>query len=308
MGQYGIVKIENYYIIMLEEKQTPNNNLPITPQAAKVSKLNIGLSYWYINNKLRLRQALVIFLILLSVGFYLFTLYRGATIIFIDDPILSRNLGELTDNSIDYTYFHRANQPAEIQILSFDSTAGTDGRFDFVAKLANPNENFTASKVDLLLVVGSKPIAEKSTFILPGEEKLVVFFGEEIEQFGSPVLHISKVQWARQRSYAEYAEPRLNFEITGLDFTSANNQLPVSTLNFKIKNNTAFSYWQVGVYASLISGGSITAGNFISLDQFVSGEIRDVEMRWHEPLFGVTDFEIFTEVNILDESVFMGVR
>lgn len=300
---------------MLEEKQKLNNNLPATSQPtratsqpSRVSKFNLKLSYWYINNKLRLRQALVIFLILLSVGFYMFTLYRGGTIILVDDPILSRSLEELTDNTIDYTFFHRANRPADIQILSFDSTNGRDGRFDFIAKLFNPNEHFSASKVDLQLFVGSKPIAEKSTFILPGEEKLIVFFGEEIEQVSSPVLRIVKVQWARQRAYAEYAEPRLNFEITEIDFTSANNQLPVNTLNFKIKNNTAFSYWQVGVYAGLVSGGSITAGNYILLDQFVSGETRDVEMRWHEPLFGITDFEIFTEVNILDESVFMGVR
>lgn len=300
---------------MLEEKQKLNNNLPAasqptraTSQPSRVSKFNLKLSYWYINNKLRLRQALVIFLILLSVGFYMFTLYRGGTIILVDDPILSRSLEELTDNTIDYTFFHRANRPADIQILSFDSTNGRDGRFDFIAKLFNPNEHFSASKVDLQLFVGSKSIAEKSTFILPGEEKLIVFFGEEIEQVSSPVLRIVKVQWARQRAYAEYAEPRLNFEITEIDFTSANNQLPVSTLNFKIKNNTAFSYWQVGVYAGLVSGGSITAGNYILLDQFVSGETRDVEMRWHEPLFGITDFEIFTEVNILDESVFMGAR
>lgn len=300
---------------MLEEKQKLNNNLPAasqptraTSQPTRVSKFNLKLSYWYINNKLRLRQALVIFLILLSVGFYMFTLYKGGTIILVDDPILSKSLKELTDNTIDYTFFHRANRPADIQILSFDSTNGRDGRFDFIAKLFNPNEHFSASKVDLQLFVGSKPIAEKSTFILPGEEKLIVFFGEEIEQVGNPVLLISKVQWARQRAYTEYAELRLNFEITEIDFTSANNQLPVSTLNFKIKNNTAFSYWQVGVYAGLVSGGSITAGNYILLDQFVSGETRDVEMRWHEPLFGITDFEIFTEVNILDESVFMGAR
>jgi len=294
---------------MAEEKQTPKNS----SQISQVSKFSLRLSYWYINNKLRLRQALVIFLILLSVGFYGYALIGGGKIVFIDDRNLYTSLNELTSNTIDYTAYHRANRPKDIEILSFDATDGRQGRYDFVARLFNPNENFSASAVELMLVVGSQVVAEKSVFILPGEKKFVVFFGEEVERFRDPTLKIIDTNWARQRSYKEFADIRLNFEISAIDFNSASSrrnagQLAGSTLNFKIKNASAFSYWQVGVYAGLISAGEIVAVNFISLDLFESGATRDVEMIWYENLPTISDFEIIPEVNILDDGVYMLVK
>lgn len=294
---------------MAEEKNYQNNSGGIT----QVSNLKLKLGYWYINNKLRLRQALVIFLILLSVGFYGFTFYRASVIVFIDDKNLTSQLDELTGNAIDYTHFHRANAPQDIEIISFDSADGRNNRYDFIAKLANNNSDFLAANVDLILVAGNQPVVKKSVFILPNEEKLVVFFGQEMKNFSNPTLRIEKVQWSRQRNYAEFAEPRLRFEISEADFLPAtggfsNTQPSVSTLNFKVKNNSAFGYWEVGVYVGLVSAGNIVAANFVTLDQFQSGETREVEMRWFEPLPAITDFEIYPEVNILDDGVYMSVR
>ena len=154
---------------------TDKNQLLEKPPTEQVSNFNLKLSYWYINNKQRLRLALIVCLILVSVGFYAYTLYRAVTIVFIDSRNVKSNLDQLSSNAIDYSYFKRVNQPKDIQILSFNATAGAGGRYDFVAKLANPNENFAAIKVDLFLVSGSTMVDQKSTFILPGEQKLVVF-------------------------------------------------------------------------------------------------------------------------------------
>ena len=85
-------------------------------------------------------------------------------------------------------------------------------------------------------------------------------------------------------------------------------ELPVSTLNFKITNGSAYSYWQVGVYMVLLGPGNVAGANYIALDQFLSGQTREIEMRWYEVLSSVNKVEILPEINVLDSGVYMPVN
>ncbi|MBI3290836.1 hypothetical protein HYZ76_00975 [Candidatus Falkowbacteria bacterium] len=282
-------------------------------QFNKVSPFRLRASYWYVSHKLRLKQGLVVFLILLSITLYSYSLYKVLLILVVQNQSFKQDLLQLSSNPINYSYFHQVNQPRDLRIVSFDALDGSDGRYDFIAKIENPNPKWFAAEVLLQLISGSEIISEKRSFIHPGEQKYVAFFGQELENFVNPVLRIADVSWRRTQDFAQYAEPRLKFSVSDIDFKSAQQsgvrgELPVSILSFKIRNDSAFSYWQVGVYMALTSDQRVGAANYISLDQFVSGQTREVEMRWYEALPPVGSIEILPEVNILDESVYMRVR
>ncbi|NUM25445.1 MAG: hypothetical protein HUU49_02340 [Candidatus Buchananbacteria bacterium] len=279
----------------------------------QVSGWKIKLSYWYVSHKIRLRQALIVLLMLLSVLLYGYSLYKVLMILVVEDKNFKQDLSVLSLNLIDYSYFRQANKPLDIQILSFDALGGREGRYDFVAQVQNPNEDWVAAEVDFQLLSGTNVVAEKSSFIYPQEIKYLAFFGEEVSTGFTPVIKINRIKWRRFNNFAAYGEPRLRFTISDINFKPASSsgirgELPVSTLSFQIKNDTAFSYWNVGLYMALVNGNRPIAANFIKLDQFYSGESRTVDIRWYESLGSAGKVEVKPEVDILNSDSYMPVE
>jgi hypothetical protein len=188
----------------------------------------------------------------------------------------------------------------------------TDNRYDFVAKIANTNPDFVAAKVALQLVGSDNTIlAEKIGFIYPQAEKYFAFFAQPSAN-ANATLRIAGAGWQRYRNFKNFSQSRLQLTVSDADFSSAvyqsQSKLPGNVLTFKITNNTAYSYWQVGVYAVLLSGQRAAAAGYIALDQFRSGEVRDVTMTWSESLPVIDNYEILPEVNILDSASYMSVE
>lgn len=256
---------------------------------------------------------LAIFLIVLSVVLYGYSLFRLIMILVIQDQQYRQDLNYLSTQQIDYSYFHQVNQPRDLEIASFDVAGGREGRYDFIFNIINPNANFFGAQVTFQLISGGEILAEKTGFILPGEEKYFGFFGQETQDTANAMIKIAKVNWQRVHNFKDYSAEHLKFNITDIEFKPAEDlkirgELPVSTLNFKITNNSAYSYWHVGIFMALLSVDRVVGGSFIALDQFQSGQTRNVEMRWYDSLPSVTDYKILPEVNILDAAGYMPVK
>lgn len=282
-------------------------------QPDEVSSWRLKVSYWYVINKLQLKQGLMVFLIALSVVFYSYAGYRLVVILFIQDKDFQQAVSYLPQDLINYSYFRQVNKPKDLAIVGFDIIASSDQRYDYIVKVRNANLNFVASPVVFQLVEGGRVLAEKTGFVYPGEEKYVGFFGQVPASAGGAAVKIARVGWRRYSGFADFSAPRLRFETSEIKFKSGQEsgirgQLPVSTLNFKITNNSAYGYWHVGVYLVLFNGSSAVGANYILLDQFESGSTKDVEMKWYEPLAGVAQIQILPEVDILDPAVYMPVR
>ena len=289
------------------------NMPPGTNQPGEISNLQLKISYWYVRNFLLLKKYLAGFLIGVSVIAFGYCLWQLTMIFFIDWKNYQQNIHDLPRDLISYSYFHETQKPQPLQVLTFDATGGTEGKYDLIARVKNPNPNFAATSAVFQLLSGGKVMAEKMAFFLPHEEKFVAFFGQERANVSDPIIQIAAVHWSRQRGYDAFAAPRLRFETSEVQFKNAaesgiKGELPVSLLTFKIKNNSAFSFWSVGVHMVLISGETIAGGNFITLDQFMAQETRTVEMRWYESLPLVSKVEIVPEVNILSPDVYMPVK
>jgi len=284
----------------------------INGQPGRISNLKLKASYWYVTHKIQLKQGLIVSLIALSIMFYGFSLYRGAMILLVEDKASEQNLAYLPADFIDYQYFHQANKPKELRVLGFEAIGGRDGQYDFVAKIGNSNEKWIAEAVTIQLISHQDVMAEKVVFVYPQTEKYVAFFGQEVNG-PTPALKIDKVDWQRYLEFENFAQPRLKFAISDIDFQSAREsgirgELPVSVLNFKMANDTGYSYWSVGVQMILLSGSKVVGANYLALDQFISQETREVEMRWYESLGGVSQVEILPEVDILDPTSYMPVE
>lgn len=277
----------------------------------KISNFQLKLGYWYVSHKLQLKKLLAIFLVILCVVSYGYVIYRLFTMLIIDYQPQKKMINSLAgDNYIDYQYFHQAQGPADLQLLKSDIITGREKRYDFVAKIKNPNPNFVIKQGTLQLMNNGEVIKEKSFFVFPQEEKYVGILGQELENSDQTALRISKTSWLRYHNFEEFKASRFNFLVNDIDFVPSRElkikgDLPVSTLNFILVNDTAYSYWQVGVWMILISGDRVAGANYLILDEFLAGESRAVEMRWYESLPAINKIEVLSEVNILDPNSYM---
>ncbi|MDX9892914.1 MAG: hypothetical protein RB292_00680 [Patescibacteria group bacterium] len=279
----------------------------------EVSSLNLKISYWYVTHKVLLKKILAGFLIGLNIILFGYSAYRLLMILLVEDQNFNQQLTVLTAELTDYSYFRQAHQPQEIQILSFDALYGTNNTLDFVAKIKNPNDDWVGRNVVFQLLIGTQVIDQKVVLVMPQEEKYVVFFGEELGGGITPALKIDKVDWKRFINFADFAKDRMMFKIENIEFKNASQtgirgDNPVSTLNFSVKNDSAFSYWEVGLTMILLSGNRVAGANYILLDQFKSGNQRQVEMRWYESLPPISQVLVLPEVDILDKSSYMTIE
>ena len=207
-------------------------------------------------------------------------------------------------------YFHEKNKPQDLEILGLDVIQGTENQYDFVVKIFNGNEKWVVRSAVAQLVNNNEVIAEKNFLVYPSEVKYVIFFNQAEANPNSSQIRIAKVGWRHYLKFADFAASRLDFEISEIEFKSPRDlnlggKLPVSLLTFKIKNNTPYDYWQVGLYMVLLSSQKVGGANYLALEKFLSGQTRPVEMRWYESLPPVYEIEIIPEVDILNSASYM---
>ncbi len=273
----------------------------------EVTNFQLKASYWYVTHRDLLYRIAVGLLIALCVVLYGFTFYKVGILIVRDQPIWSQSLSEAGKLGINYAYFRKDQGPQPLQIVTFNTVASNEGAYDYVVQLQNSNNNFVAQSVTLQLVAGSSVIAEKKTFVYPGEHKYVTFFAQQTGA-GNAIVRVSNVSWLRDPQFTAFVEPRTRFVVSDVKLETLSDprvQTPVSTLRFTIKNDSAFSYWQLGVHMTALAGGQVVGANYTILDQFRSGEIRTVDIRWSGVLAGANETEILPEVNVLDKGIYM---
>jgi len=301
---YGIIYLsKSKKIFMIDEI---NSQPP-------VSDFKLKASYWYVTHKVQLKKISIVSLVLLNVIFYSYIVFRSSVMFFIEQPNYLKMLNSLSTNLVDYSYFRTTNQPASLRIASFGALPnGVDG-VDYVVNLENSNENWIVRQAEVQLIDNGKVVDKKQIFIYPGQAKYLVFFNEKQANQNSTSIALTNIKWQRTENFVEFSAPRLNFVISEIQFQPASlinkrGEAPVNTLNFKLANNSAYSYWQVGVYMILINGNGVVATNYLLVDQLKAGEIRDVSVNWAQSLPPVSTYLIEPEVDILNSSAYMPVE
>lgn len=276
----------------------------------KISNFWLKISYWFVSHKLFFKKLLIIGLIILNVGLFGWTIFQTLIILVVQEKDFQQMLGGLTYDLIDYQYFNQKIKAKDLELLSLDILPVTEGRYDIVARVKNPNSDWVVKKVIYQFISGDKVIAEKTSFIFPGEEKFLAVFNTEPTSLGGVTLRFKEISWQRELNFADFSPQYLNFDISEINIMtpsqlSIRGKLPVTKVTFKVKNQSAYNFWQVGFYVALYSGSKLIGLNYTLLDQFKSGEEKRAEVNWIQSLSTPNRAEILPEVDILNPDVYM---
>lgn len=279
-------------------------------QDEQFSDQQLKAGYWYVRNKKLLRNITIGLLVFINVIFWSFTLYRLIDLYIISYDEYQAVLNELPQDLTNIRQYTVENQPTSLQILGLSVVPGNEQTFDVGAKVYNPNERWFATFTYQFFAPGLES-KEYKDFVLPGDEKFLLDLS--VSSQGTPTqprLEFRDLKWERIQDYESIKNEALRIDVDDITFASARStgltgDELVSRSSFTASNNSPFDYRKVKFISLLYSGNQIVGLNSLTQENFLSGQSRDITQNWFGVLPSANRIEVFVDVNILDEDVYL---
>lgn len=273
-----------------------------------ISRMHFGL--WLSENRRRFTRGLIIVLIVASAGMFIYSSYNYV-FYFLHGREADKQISiDLSASLIDTQAYREANAPKDLDVGPILTFAVAD-KYDFLVTLNNPNERHH-SNFQYCLFAGEEELVCGSSFILPSSQKNLLIPSVSSEGRPSNVrLVITDLFWQRLNAHAipnwsEYKTERLNIEVTDIKYNNSTSGF--HGLTFKVKNRSAYSYLSVPFSIIMYNGQMPSGINIYNIDNFYSGDEREVSLSWRAAGERVTRTEVVADINILNNNVFLPYR
>lgn len=270
-------------------------------------KLQFGL--WYVEHLKQFRLWIIIFLSIIAVVFWAYTLYNFMAYItqgMRDDESLIRAMAK-TSGSNHNNILKLA--PAALEVSSVSALKSGEKKMDFFSKISNVNQDYWGEFMYSFLI-GSAESEKMRGFIYPREEKYLMALGQEIDaQALNAQVKIEELSWHRIdrhviADWKKFQDDHLAISVTDIKYlpgssSGLSEKVNLNKLEFNAANNTAYNYWQLDFSVVLESGmNSVAAVNKYNLSEFMSGKTRKIEIVWPGNLPPISRISITPEVNV----------
>lgn len=274
--------------------------------SAGVSLKGMNFGLWVAENRRKITKIIIILLILLSAFFFIYSSYNYIVYFISGDP----NSQFVINNQILSP--RKVTSDLEISPLQVFSS---DSRSDLAVQLSNPNDKFMAN-FSYCFKLGEKNVACGTGFILPSEKKYILALAAEFTGSRSELtFSVSDIFWRRIDTHqipnwSDFYNKRLDFAVSGLNFASAavsglSDKVNLNTLDFSVKNQTAYGYYEAPLNIFLYNGSEIVAINRYIIQNFLPGETRSVNISWPGSFSAVNRTDVTPDINIMDDNVYL---
>ena len=274
-----------------------------------VRKMDFGL--WLIEHRKQLLLVPTIFLIAVSAIAWAYTLFGLVYYIIWGMNADSRLANELVNTNVIFPARNIVNLSVEpVQIIR----NGND-KYDLIVKIKNANQRYWAI-LNYYFSSGDFEFGQSTDFILPSDEKYLLLLNQEFGKYPSDIqVFFANPAWRlidlhKFPDWENYKKEHLDFIVTDAKFipsqsTILSEKLNLSDLHFKIKNNTAYNYYEVNLGIILFSQTKIIAVNHYKINDFYAGEAKDINVTWYGQTGQVDDIMITPEINITQDDIYV---
>jgi len=276
------------------------------------SQLKIG--YWILLNKKKWFRWFIRLFIGFNVILWGYNFY-GWTDWFMGREAYLQLLNDLQESLVNVEAYKQKETPQGFQTLGLFVFSLGENRYDLVGKLRNPNPQWMAL-IEYQFVTSNPKLKTKvyKDFILPSDEKYLIDSAVESEStVANPKINLISLKWERVRGFEEKKKEMLRFDLSDIEFQGSKSlgigdKVEISRVNFKAFNRSPYNFSKVGFAVVLLSGPRPVGVNYLIASDFLSEQIKNLEVNWFSTLPGVTKVEVKPDVNILDKSNYKGFK
>ncbi|MBN2884761.1 hypothetical protein JXE04_02450 [Patescibacteria group bacterium] len=275
-----------------------------------LNKMNFGL--WLSLNRKRIWRIVTILLIVVSALMFIYSTYNYIYYFLYGRQADKDLASEITSNQLDTAVYRENNTPQDLEVgavLIFS----VQGKYDILVPLNNINTKHSGSFDFCLQDSGGVDLICDHSFILPDSKKYLIIVGKEFAARPQSLKMVVKnIFWQRLNAHNipdwnEYKNNYLNLTISDLKYTAPDtlSKNPFHSLSFKATNFSPYHFSKLPLDIILHNGALISGVNVYNLDNFLSGEQRELNFSWPAAGERVSRVEILPDVNILDARVYL---
>ncbi len=277
------------------------------PDGPSLKELNFGL--WIAENRKNLRRLLIIVLIIISAILFIYSAYNYFIYFKFNNTTL-----ELANSSIPRS---PRKMVTNLKIYSLQIFSGSHSS-DLAVRISNPNDKFMAD-FNYCFRQADKNIVCGQSFIMPSEKKYILALAQIVNtSSGNLKFNIKNISWYRIDAHEipnwnNFSHNHLNFLITNLKFIPAqanvlSQRIGLNTLEFSIQNQSPYGYYQAPLNLLFFSGGNLVGVNRYFLENFFSGEKKNIKIVWTGNLSMVDQTQIQPDIDLMSHSVYLPYR
>jgi hypothetical protein len=292
-------------------KKVNLNRYKTDVEGISLDTLETGL--WWAKNRRNLKIILIILLAaagILSWGYTLFGF--GNYLIFgmkADDEAMKLFVQTETGGK---KYLDQAG-PSRISLSQTGYIVNGD-KYDLYVQAVNPNQRWLAA-IDYCFKRGNGEKSCGHDFLLPGGKKYILSLAQTFSSIPSDLsFSMDNLTWKKVNNHIiadwnQYQKDRIDFSITNQQFIPAfsnaiSEKIAFNSLTFTIRNNSAFSYWEVPLAIILTGNGRVVYLNRYPITDFLSHDTRDIKITWPGAIGEITGIGIAPDLNISEPGIY----
>ncbi len=297
--------IENNKQAKKENKKTIKNSQKYK-SIDGISDRQLGVGLWFVENRKKIKQSVIIFLIVFSASTLSYSTYHIAYYFLYGREQDRQVMQEMTTVFSDSQYLRQVMAPKNL-LFSFTQAYYVDGRYDFLTKIKNPNPRHYGVFTYCFEETNNE-LACGESFILPDQEKYVMQLNKDISTgVGAINFVVKDISWRRITAHVikdwdDYKKERFNFQVSDLDFNVFNNNY---YLEFEIRNNSSFNFYKVPLHIILFGSQGEIGANKYTLRNLKSEEKTRLSITWPTGTQRASQVLVFPDVDILDQNNYM---
>ncbi len=277
------------------------------------SNRTFEIGEWYVKNKLTLRKIFITILAIWSIGSVLFSfgywIYYFTTGYFQDQRMMKQQILEIED----YESMHVNYGPKDLTFskLAIYETI-REHAYDFAVEVKNPNLRWLANvKYKFTYSGGETPVT--TAVILPGAVQPMVYLGQEKVSYPSqPKLVIENIEWKKIDPHEIFdidtfikSRQAISYDNFEYKYSSIAQNIPNNMIKFDIRNDSAYSFWEADFYIELYGSTGPIGITFLRINQFRTGEIRNIDIRSYVNNLYVDNIKIYPITNVFDKEIYI---
>ncbi|MEK7159660.1 MAG: hypothetical protein AAB766_04145 [Patescibacteria group bacterium] len=277
-----------------------------------LSDKELKTGYWYVTHRVLLKKIGIFALAIVSGGLLIYGAIGLINYYIVDR---SQNLAleaDLAKNKLDQNLLAEINKPKDLQILETTVVEGAGGSYDLITEVINPNAQWAVEAVDYYYVFGEDKSNVKNEYLLPGQEKFLLFLNYKSNKtISSANIVLENIKWKKVADYGSLAEKVLQFEFANEKVLSSKKsglsaEQAVANVSFDILNKSPYNFVEPRFIVFLTRGKQPVGVTQFSVDSLLSGESRSQSINFFQDVSSGTTVSIIPDINILDSSVFKG--
>ncbi len=266
-----------------------------------ISNAELQRSYWFVTHYKKIKQLIVVALIVFASITWLGTLWSVLSIY-----VLAAQHTDAHISGVKQVLAQQSRLPtiAEPIIQSVGTAPVAEGLANAYAYCINPNENWYV-RGDLVFLQGENVVRSVPIFLLPSEKRYGIGMGIA-SSAGTLTASFRNLRWSfisdeEKRVMAEKRDIAIGDTLfIPSDKSGVTRLVPVSKLKFTATNKTISDFWEVRFGVIAKQNGSIVGISEASINSLDSGQKASLETIWFTQLVAADEFDIQPLVDIFD--------